>query len=631
MLKQIRAASKSWLALVFIIPLIIAFAVWGLNDVFGGGLGNDVVRVGKSGVSMTELRREVEVSLDRESETADRVMTMEEARAAGLVDQAVSRLASIATYVETARAMSLRVSDDLIRQLYREIEVFKDPVTNEFDANRAMLILRENNLSDLQFEKQLIYQLYQEQIGAAAAAALRPPATLVAMRQAFLGETRQLTYVSVPFSQAAEIKAPDESQLQSFFTERADLFANPERRNVTIVRLSLERFRDGSQISADDVQALYQAEIAALGNDATRDISIFTFADRALGAEVITRLNQGQPPEFIASELTNVTLTRRDNVSGAQIRDVTLREQAAGLGVGGVSAVFEGGAGYQVIYVSRVVEAEIPTFETLEARLRSELIEERAAEALFEALNAFEQGRDEGMTMRTAAEKAGVALIELTDIDQNGLGVSGQPALNDPAASDILRRAFSQAAQLETETVDLGDAGYFALEVSAVTPRRERTLDEAREDALLAYEAVARINAMRDRALLIEGRLREGALPADLQVEFPDIVIGQGEISRLVPRNEGIDARTAATAFGLSTGQTTIADQPSGGLTVIRVDGVGSASELIEAFGQNIEAQLSDEISSDLAVSMIGSLQREFEVATNRENINAALGLSDPT
>ena len=59
MLAFMRKFAKSWLALVLFIPLMLGFAVFGVNsDILGGGSANYVIKAGNRTVTSFDFKRE---------------------------------------------------------------------------------------------------------------------------------------------------------------------------------------------------------------------------------------------------------------------------------------------------------------------------------------------------------------------------------------------------------------------------------------------------------------------------------------------------------------------------------------------------------------------------------------------
>ncbi|MSP95260.1 MAG: peptidylprolyl isomerase, partial [Alphaproteobacteria bacterium] len=97
MLQQLRVASKSWVATVIIGILVLAFALWGVADIFRGGIDTTVAEVGGQTVSSVQYDLQLKNQLRALSQQTQTDITLEQAREFGLdrnvLDQQISRAA----------------------------------------------------------------------------------------------------------------------------------------------------------------------------------------------------------------------------------------------------------------------------------------------------------------------------------------------------------------------------------------------------------------------------------------------------------------------------------------------------------------------------------------------------------
>jgi len=58
MLNAIRRGSRSWAMKLILGLLVVAFAIWGVGDIFRGGTGQAVATVGDSEITINEFTAE---------------------------------------------------------------------------------------------------------------------------------------------------------------------------------------------------------------------------------------------------------------------------------------------------------------------------------------------------------------------------------------------------------------------------------------------------------------------------------------------------------------------------------------------------------------------------------------------
>lgn len=138
MLDSLRSAAQSWIAKLLLGLLVLSFAIWGISDVFRGGMaGNAALTAGDSEVSATDYRFAYEQQLMRLSQQFRQRLTREQAKAIGVENQVLAQLAAGVVLDEAARNMQLGLSQDAIARLTAEDPAFHDAGGN---FNRARLM-----------------------------------------------------------------------------------------------------------------------------------------------------------------------------------------------------------------------------------------------------------------------------------------------------------------------------------------------------------------------------------------------------------------------------------------------------------------------------------------------------------
>src|SRR6516225_6751188 len=84
MLQEMRQYTKSWAAWIFVIPLAISFAAWGIGDMFRSAPHDDVATVGGTVISQAEFERQYRLRVRELSIRTNQPITPEAARAMGL-------------------------------------------------------------------------------------------------------------------------------------------------------------------------------------------------------------------------------------------------------------------------------------------------------------------------------------------------------------------------------------------------------------------------------------------------------------------------------------------------------------------------------------------------------------------
>ncbi len=97
MLDMLRRSASGFVGMAIIGILVIAFAVWGIADIFTGFTGDTVAEVGDQKIDSASYDREFRAELDRMSERLGQPLTREQGQRFGVDRLALSRLIGVAS------------------------------------------------------------------------------------------------------------------------------------------------------------------------------------------------------------------------------------------------------------------------------------------------------------------------------------------------------------------------------------------------------------------------------------------------------------------------------------------------------------------------------------------------------
>jgi len=110
MLQQLRRASKSWVASAVIGVLVLAFALWGVADIFRGGGDTVVADVGSAQISSADYDRQMRNQIRAFSAQTQTEITMDQAKAIGLDRNVLEMAISQAALDEEGKSLGLTAS-----------------------------------------------------------------------------------------------------------------------------------------------------------------------------------------------------------------------------------------------------------------------------------------------------------------------------------------------------------------------------------------------------------------------------------------------------------------------------------------------------------------------------------------
>ena len=222
MMQSLRKAGQSWVGKIVVGILfgllIISFAIWGINDIFRGGVRTAVAKVGEVEISADTFRTAYQAEVQRIQRQARQSITPDRARALGIDQRVLARLITEAALDQRAGTLGLAVSDELVARSVREDQTFRGP-NGEFDRNRFNDILRDNNLTEPAFVREQRSAISRLQLADALTAAFPVPMAAREAVHRYGAERRTAEFAVLPVAAAGEIPAPTEEQLRAFHEE----------------------------------------------------------------------------------------------------------------------------------------------------------------------------------------------------------------------------------------------------------------------------------------------------------------------------------------------------------------------------------------------------------------------------
>ncbi len=489
MLATIRKRARNPITVaIIIVPVIAAFALFGVNDILTG-TGNAVATVGPERVTAQQLNRAYQLQLSQ-IQRENPGFTREEAERAGLGDQVLNRLVAEAAINASANELGLTVSDERSAEQIREIDAFANPFTGEFDRASYDQILRDNGMTGRMFEQTMRGEMKRQQLLTALFEGVGALEVMDRAFAAYRGERRRVRALVVRPEAVDAPEAPSEETLQAFLSENAQVFTLPERRRFTLVRVSPELLASRVEVPEEDVLSLYEIRLedGELADPATRSFVQLAAPDAATAEAAAERLGSGESADAIAADLGLGEPARFDALEAFEVPDSSVADTVFALGDGEAGAV-EGRLGWRAVRVSEAVDPDVPAFEDVQAELRAELAGEAGLGLTFDLLARFEEARAAGATLEEAAAAAALPSESFGFVTRQGVSEQGFRAFTLQDVPDVLATVFDQPEGFATDLADYGEDGYFAVRIDAVAPETLPELAEVRGEVETFWRA----------------------------------------------------------------------------------------------------------------------------------------------
>jgi len=545
MLRGLRKASSNWLGKVVMAAvvgfLVISFAIWGIGDIFRGFGLSTLAKIGGSEITVEQFRQQYHDRLQQLARRLGRPITPDQARALGLEQQLIGQLIAEASIDERARQLRLNLSDaEVARQIMADPN-FRGP-TGRFDRTHFEQLIRNAGYTEARYTAEQRRVSLRRQIVETITGAVKAPRTAIEARNRYENEQRAIDYAVLDRSTAGDIPAPTPEALQKYFDERKTLFRAPEYRKVALLAVSPADLAKSIEVSDADARRIYDDHPDRFGTPEQRHVQQMVFPNVEEARAAAERLRGGLSFEALAAERG---LKEQDidlgTVAKSGLIDRAVADAAFSLAEGAVSDPITGRFGTTLVRTVKIVPAKTQPFEEVAPAIKREIALDRARPQLLGLHDKIEDERAAGSHLDEIAQKLNLTARTIDAADRSGRAPDGKTIADLPVSVDVVASAFATEIGVDNTPLQLPGGGYVWYDVLAITPSRERSLDEVKAE--------------------VEARWRDDQIAERLSAKAAEMV---EKLKGETPFAEvaAVYGLKAETAFGLKRGNRNTALSP---------------------------------------------------------------------
>lgn len=627
MLNSLRSAAGTWVAKLLLLLLVLSFAVWGISGQIANGIGgNTVIAAGETTVSALDYRLAYDRQISVLSQRFGQRITREQAIALGVDGQVLTQLVAGAVLDEQARKMGLGVSKDRLAALTSEDPAFHGP-DGSFDRRQFEFVLRQIGMRPEDYLRNREQVAIRQQIVEAVSDGMAIPDTFLRAVALYQGEDRTVDFLVLPPSLVEPIEPPSEEALKAWFDDNKVRYDAPEYRTISYVKLEPTDIADPRAISDAQVREDYEANIDDYTTAERRAIEQLVFANRAAAQIALDRIRGGATfEETVAAEGKTMSDVELGTLAKSAVPDNAVADAAFSLARNEISGIVDGAFGPVILRVTEITPETVKPLEEVAEEIRMELALNEAGAVLFDVHDSYEDARASGATMQEAAEKLGLEVVTVEAVDRTGQTPDGTILKDLPESKELLRQSFETEAGVENPPISIGASGFVFYEVDKVTPGRERSLEEVREEVMADWTEAERDTRLSAKAEELRKRVEDGASLDDVAAELEL----QKQTKRGVRRgadDADLGRAGVAVVYGVAPQGTGTTATPTGdGQIVFKVtEAFEPAGASAESIAPESQQAFRSGLADDLLDQLVGKLRNEYEVTINEAAIRQAL------
>ena len=628
MLETLRKFTSGWVVQIMMLLLVISFGIWGVNDVFRGYGSNDIAKVGSITLTGAEFRRRFDLTVQQLTQQFGQQFTADQAQQLGVPSQVLSQMLAEATLDDTVHSMGLGISPDTVGRMIRDDPNLRGP-GGQFDRSYFTQIAQTQGLTEDNMVLLLKGDYVRNQLDQGLVGELNVPQTIIKAISEYRGDSRTLSYVVLTAPAATDLAAPSDSDLATFFDAHKADWKAPEYRSISYFVLSPAGIAKPGEVSDADAQKRYDAQKSRFVTVGNRHVDQIVFKDKADADAAAQEIAAGKTfDNLVAERQLKASDINLGQVTKDKIADPAVADAAFGLSDGGVSGVVNGQFGPVIVRVNNIVPDVVKTFDEVKDQLKTEIASEGAASNVDAIRNTIEDARAGGAKLEDVAQKNGLKIVNVPQVDKSGNGPDNKPVPGLPA--QLAQAVFESDVGMENNPIEPAASTFVWYDVTQVMPAHDRTLAEVRDQAVAAWKDSERQKKVSEQADALKTKLGNGddiakvAADAALEVKKADT------LTRASKPTADLSAAAITAAFDGPKGYVAVADgaTPMNKVLFVVDDSTVPAFDANDPLLAQIKSQLDKQFLNDLLAAYVTERQSKIDVQINQAALTASLGIS---
>jgi peptidyl-prolyl cis-trans isomerase D len=523
MMSFFRRFAASPLGIGIFAIILIAFVVTLYEGQSGNGgalTGGTVASVGGKDITEAELRQRVRTQFEAARQQQPD-LDMAAFVAGGGVEQTIDQIQNGRTLELFAQKQGMIASKRLIDGQIASIPAFFGP-TGKFDRNVYLNAIAQRKIPENDLRLDFSREVLTKALLTPVAGGASMPVALVSPYAALLLEQRSGMIGAVPSAAFANLPAPTDAEINTFYSRNIARFTLPERRIVRYALFDRSRFEGKNAPTEAEVAAYYSKNAATYAARESRGFTQVIVQTKAQADQLMAQANGGKSLADAAKAAGRVPLIvpSGDKAAFEKLSSPAVANAAFAAPKGGFAAITQSGLGYHVIHVDSITVTPARTLAEARATIVTDLTQQKTDLATSAFVAKLGDEVDGGATFDEVAKKYGLVTQTTPALTATGQSPDQPAFVPAPELATIVRDAFQVEPDDDAAIATLVPGKSFAFwrldKVVAAAPRplaqvRDQVASEARIDTAsraakkVADAIVAKINAGTPMAQAIAG------------------------------------------------------------------------------------------------------------------------------
>ena len=421
MLNTLRKSVTGPFVKILIGVLILSFAVWGIQDIFGNYKKTVAIEIDDYEISIDDLVMEYNNQISTISSQLNKQITLKESLDLGINEIALENLIRKLVLQIEINKLKLGISDDFIAEKIINDELFHS--NGNFNKARYEQLLSYAGFDDESFLQSEINSNKQNQLFNIIAGSTHIPTALHQIINDFNNTKRIIEYTKIPKSKI-RVKTPSERELKEFYEKFQKGYRKSETRDFDAIIINPNSLKEKIEISSLQVENYFNENKDSFSIEENRDLYQFFFDDLIIANKFYEASKETGLKQIISEFGINMV----DSHLGIISKELILDEEVAKIAFlqpnNTVSQPIDGMLGISVIYVNEIYDATTPTLDDVYETIFDELSLQEATTLMDELYFEIEEQFLDGQSLYDVAQTFDLGISSFEKIDINGIDIN---------------------------------------------------------------------------------------------------------------------------------------------------------------------------------------------------------------
>jgi|GEM_PF-3064943 len=513
-LQSINDRAKSWVTVAVVFFIAVPFALWGVQQYFGG-TGNPVVAtVGHSHIRAHDLAGAVERARQEFRQIFGDSFNQEIIPENVLRRQALHRLVQEKALIQHVEEVGLVVTDEKLASEIAAIEAFQDD--QGFSLQSYHSSVETQGWSIPEFENIMREALLVEQLERAIRDTVVLTDDQISRFWSITFQKRQAAYAIISYEKIKNALNITSQEAQNYFERYQEKFQKPEKVKLKYVELTPDQLAHNIKPTEEELQQRYEENKRRYQQPERRKLAHILIRKGTKNNEkqavellkkIRNQIHDGANFASLAEEYSDDSGSSGQGGDLGWLTQDSLVEELANpvfaLLKGKISEPLASRYGKHLFLVQEIEPAQIQSYEEAREELRAQSIEQQANAQLSEWIERMEQiAFDEPESLKPISETFDL------DIKTTGwLSVEekGEGLLSYPEVYQTIREPEFHDQDYNSKPIKLSDNRWVVLRIVDQLPPEPMSFDEAKGEIIeIIKDERARKVAMDKREAWIQ-------------------------------------------------------------------------------------------------------------------------------